>query len=334
MTNPLSDALTLHSEALAAWNECRAKARQIKDPKERAAALEALKGERPVHPYLGGLSLAALRQGNRRMLAPIRSRHADAKAEHADTLTAWKERRAKARQIKDPEQRAKALEDLGERPTHPALVAAGCAVVSAVLLAGVPVVRHYAGVAITSGLTLWVITALILGNTTGPETAAKAPAEDVVDAPADGADEDDQEEPETTAPTPTETHLLTASLTASKRSVLLTRLATDLGASHPGWEPSTKAVKALLAEAGIPFREGVRTPDGNGPGVHHQDVPPLPSPRDPAPLAGVVANVGAGQSANANANNASAPTGREGFVLQPHPTDPARTIVVHTSDAA
>jgi hypothetical protein len=334
MTNPLSDALTLHAEALAAWNECRTKARQIKDPKERATALEALKGERPVHPYLGGLSLAALRQGNRRMLAPIRTRHVDAKTEHADTLAAWKERRAKAKQIKDPEQRAKALEDLGERPTHPALVAAGCAVVSATLLAGVPVVRHYAGVAISSGLTLWVIAALILGNTTTPESTKQAPAKETGDAPADDADEVDQEEPEAAVPTPAEAHRLTASLAADETSVLLTRLAADLAASHPGWEPSTKAVRTLLAEARIPVRAGVRTPDGNGPGVHHQDVPALPSPAESAPAPRVVANVGAGQSANTNANNTGEWSTREGFVMRTDPDNPARTIIVSHTTAA
>ncbi|MFD0403378.1 hypothetical protein ACFVHI_35485 [Kitasatospora sp. NPDC127121] len=332
MDNHLAESLAVHAEALAAWRECRTKAQQIEDPEERAAALADLATRRPVHPYFGGLSLTALRRGNRRMLAPVRARHADAKAEHAETLAAWKKRHSTAQQIEDPEKRDAALDALKrERPTHPVLVATGCAVVAAVVLAGIPAVRHYAGVVVTSGLTLWVIVALILGNTTAPEKTPKALTEKVADAPADDADEDQEEEPETTVPTPAETHLLTASLAAGGTSVLLTRLAIDLAASHPSWEPSTKAVRTLLSEAGIRVRDGVRTPDGNGPGVHHEDVPPLPSPSESAPLPGVVANVGAGQSANANANNTIEAPAQEGFITVPHPTEPNRTIVVHAA---
>ncbi|MFF1790767.1 hypothetical protein ACFVX9_30420 [Kitasatospora sp. NPDC058243] len=335
MSNYLQDSLTLHAETLAAWNESRAKARQIKDPKERAAALEALKGQRPVHPYLGGISLAALRWGNHRMLSPLKTRHADAKAEHAETLAAWKERRARAREIKDPEQRAKTLEDLkGERPTHPALIAAGCAVVSAVLLAGVPAARHavhhYGAVSITSGLTLWVITALILGQKATPDHAQRPPAKQA----GKNAPEEADQEAEETVPTAAETRVLAASLTADGTSVLLTRLAADLASAHPFWETSTKGVRALLSQAGVPVREGVRTPHGNGPGVHHQDVTKLPSPSQEGDGAPVVANVGAGQSANANANNADETEPQQEFTTVPHPTDPARTIVVHSVGAA
>ncbi|MFD4394668.1 hypothetical protein [Kitasatospora sp. NPDC058478] len=336
MDNHLAESLAVHAEALAAWRECRTKAQRIEDPEERVAALKNLAGERPVHPYLGGLTLTALRWGNRRMLAPVQARHSDARAEHAETLAAWKKRHSTAQQIEDPEQRTTVLDALKrERPTHPVLVAAGCAVVSAVVLAGIPAVRHYAGVAITGGLTLWVIAALILGNTTAPEKATgQTPAADPDPGIAEAADEDQEEEPETTSPTPAETHLLTVSLTASGSSVLHTRLAADLAAAHPGWEASTKAVKVLLTEAGIPFREGVRTPDGNGPGVHHQDVPSLPSPSQDAPAPRVAATVGAGQSANANANNADETEPQRKFTTVPHPTDPARTIVVHSVGAA
>ncbi|MGW6418830.1 hypothetical protein [Streptomyces sp. NPDC055055] len=59
--------------------------------------------------------------------------------------------------------------------------------------------------------------------------------------------------------------------------------------------PDTKAVRALLDEAGIPFRKGVRTPGGNGPGVHADDIPPL----DAAPSDGCLCRSGA----NTNANN-------------------------------
>jgi hypothetical protein len=74
-------------------------------------------------------------------------------------------------------------------------------------------------------------------------------------------------------------------------SVLLTALRDELKL------PDTKTVKQLLDEARIPWRAGVRTRAGNGPGVHREDLPPLPSP---APSGGV----GAGEDANANANNA------------------------------
>ncbi|MEU3574793.1 hypothetical protein AB0E96_41320 [Kitasatospora sp. NPDC036755] len=74
MDNHLAESLAVHSEALAAWRECRAKAQQIEDPEARTAALADLAARRPVHPYLGGISLTAVRQGNRRMLAPLRAR--------------------------------------------------------------------------------------------------------------------------------------------------------------------------------------------------------------------------------------------------------------------
>ncbi|GGZ23612.1 hypothetical protein GCM10010387_16010 [Streptomyces inusitatus] len=68
--------------------------------------------------------------------------------------------------------------------------------------------------------------------------------------------------------------------------------------------PDTRAVKGLLDEAGIPYRAGVRSPAGNGPGIHHHDFPPLPPAQDP-PQGDVVV---AGQAANTNTNNtANAP---------------------------
>ncbi|MFF2118223.1 hypothetical protein ACFVXH_12940 [Kitasatospora sp. NPDC058184] len=340
MPTHLQDDLALHAETLAAWRELRAAAREIEDPAERAAALEALKGKRPTHPYLGGLSVAALRQGNRRLLTPLRARAADARAEHAQSLGAWKERRAEALKIKDPEQRAKALEALGERPKHPVLVAAGCAVVCSVLLAGVPAVRHYAPVAITGGLTLWVIAALILGQKpdhaqqpTPAEPAQETAPEPDGHGPDEEVEEDQEEGPETTAPTPAGTHLLTACMTSDSRSVLLTALAAKLADEHPSWMASTKAVRTLLTAAGIPVRPGVRTPHGNGPGVHHEDVPALPSPSQVGEGVPAVANVGAGQSANTNTNNTDDRARREGFVMRADPDNPARTIVSRTSAA-
>lgn len=54
-------------------------------------------------------------------------------------------------------------------------------------------------------------------------------------------------------------------------SVLLTTLRKELEL------PDTKAVKALLDEADVPYK-AVRTPTGNGPGVHKNDIPPMVSP--------------------------------------------------------
>ncbi|KUJ65411.1 hypothetical protein [Streptosporangium amethystogenes] len=76
--------------------------------------------------------------------------------------------------------------------------------------------------------------------------------------------------------------------------VLLTALREAAGLSD------TKAVRALLDEAGIRVRAGVRTPAGNGPGVHADDIPaPSPTPTDPS-QAGCLCSSGA---ANANTNN-------------------------------
>lgn len=62
---------------------------------------------------------------------------------------------------------------------------------------------------------------------------------------------------------------------------------------------TTKEVRALLAEAEIEVREGVRTAHGNGPGVHRNDLPALASPLEEEPETAV----GAGEDANTNANN-------------------------------
>ncbi|MFE5895847.1 hypothetical protein ACFQ67_00200 [Streptomyces sp. NPDC056488] len=68
--------------------------------------------------------------------------------------------------------------------------------------------------------------------------------------------------------------------------------------------PTTKAVRALLDEAGVPVRPGVRAGGKNGPGVHQDDIP-TPLPVSGAPSGTCVC---AGHAANANTNN----TGGEG----------------------
>lgn len=62
--------------------------------------------------------------------------------------------------------------------------------------------------------------------------------------------------------------------------VLLTQLRKRLGVAD------TKAVRALLKESGIRVRSGVRTPAGNGPGVHRDDIPQAPPPREKGPVGG------------------------------------------------
>ncbi|MGQ4358549.1 hypothetical protein [Streptomyces sp. SAS_272] len=60
-------------------------------------------------------------------------------------------------------------------------------------------------------------------------------------------------------------------LVGDDKGVLLTRLQKDLGL------PDTKAVKALLNEAGISWKPS-RTREGNGPAVRKEAIPPAPSP--------------------------------------------------------
>ncbi|MFD6935261.1 hypothetical protein ACFWAP_03765 [Streptomyces goshikiensis] len=56
--------------------------------------------------------------------------------------------------------------------------------------------------------------------------------------------------------------------------VLLTALSKELSV------PTTRALREHLSGAGIRVREGVRCPAGNGPGVHRDDAPPLPSSQE------------------------------------------------------
>ena len=89
-------------------------------------------------------------------------------------------------------------------------------------------------------------------------------------------------------------------------SVLLTALRDHLKL------PDTKAVKALLDEAGIPHK-AVRTPTGNGPGVHNADIPPAPSPAGQPHDERCCCRSGD----NANANNATGEGAEEGFRVVP-----------------
>lgn len=60
-------------------------------------------------------------------------------------------------------------------------------------------------------------------------------------------------------------------LVGDDKGVLLTTLRDDLKL------PDTKVVKALLDEAGIPWKAG-RTREGNGPSVRREHIPAAPSP--------------------------------------------------------
>lgn len=95
-------------------------------------------------------------------------------------------------------------------------------------------------------------------------------------------------------------------LAADGRHILLTQLQAATGL------PDTKAVRALLDEAGVRIRQGVRTVAGNGPGVHWDDVPPLPDPESGTPSEGCLCSSGA----NANANNGQPEGAREGLRVE------------------
>ena len=72
--------------------------------------------------------------------------------------------------------------------------------------------------------------------------------------------------------------------------------------------PDTKAVRALLEEASIPIRPGVRAGGKNGPGVHATDIPPL----EAAPSDGCLCR----SDTNANANNDGGEGPEKGFRVE------------------
>lgn len=111
-------------------------------------------------------------------------------------------------------------------------------------------------------------------------------------------------------------------LIGDDRGVLLTRLREDLGVAD------TKTVRALLDEAGVRVRAGVRTQAGNGPGVHVDDLPSPP----PTPEGGCCCR----SDANTNANNGPEGESQEGLRVE-HigqsayiVRDPAEAVRHHT----
>lgn len=119
-------------------------------------------------------------------------------------------------------------------------------------------------------------------------------------------------------------------LIGDRNGVLLSQIREQLQA-ETGIVWSSQDVRALLAEASVPVRPGVRVRGvGNSTGVHRDDVPPLPSHPSPAAPVGVV---DAGQTANTNTNNtaATAHVLPDGGVIVSTPDDgaPHRTRVQH-----
>lgn len=112
-------------------------------------------------------------------------------------------------------------------------------------------------------------------------------------------------------PDPQDVEDLVRDLIGDGRGILLTGLRQPLHAAD------TRAVREVLATAGIKVREGVRTAGGNGPGVHRDDLP-APSPPPPTPSVGAVS---AGEAANANATNALRVESREGMTIISDPAD-------------
>ena len=129
---------------------------------------------------------------------------------------------------------------------------------------------------------------------------------------AAAADTDEPPADEPAGPDPQDVADLVRDLVGDDKGVLLTALCQPLHAAD------TRAVRELLAAAGVAVRPGVRTRGGNGPGVHRDDLPPLPA--DPSPD-----DVAAGETANTNANNKLRVESREGMTIINDPADRHRT---------
>ncbi|MFD3574758.1 hypothetical protein [Streptomyces sp. NPDC058644] len=88
--------------------------------------------------------------------------------------------------------------------------------------------------------------------------------------------------------------------------VLLTGLRKELRVDD------TKAVRKLLKAEKIRVRSGVRTPKGNGPGVHHEDIPPAP----PEPNEGHGDGCCCRSANNTNANNGDEDPSQKGLRVE------------------
>ncbi|MFI1518343.1 hypothetical protein [Kitasatospora cineracea] len=212
------------------------------------------------------------------------------------------------------------------------------------LIVGGPLVWSLARPLIGPGAGLligvWWIAALI--HAPSAAEATDGAAEETTEKVPETDEDQDEEEPApvprqepspvtpgSTSPTAADARLAVALLGAAGTHVALTAVTAHLAAEHPRWKRSGKAVRALLQEARVEVRGGVRVDGVSVPGIHRDDVPPLSSPSEGTPHPVVVA----GQSNNNNANNTQTWSTREGFVLQADPDNPARTIVVHSTAA-
>jgi hypothetical protein len=180
-----------------------------------------------------------------------------------------------------------------EEPPEPSKLAGGCVLVVATAAAGsvvyaAPEVGYF-----VAGLLATGTVRRARGWLDGRRT------------PADEDEETEEPEPE---PVDIAEHLRT--LGTGGRHVLLTTLAKEAGL------PDTKAVRALLEEAGVRVR-GVRGlkadgQEGNGPGVHMADIPGAPLPDDAPPVGRCLCS----SAANANTNNAGGEGPGEGFRVE------------------
>ena len=152
---------------------------------------------------------------------------------------------------------------------------------------------HVARFAIPGTVIAWCLAAWCVAPGPVGETPGEAP---------EGAAAD---------PDPHDVADLVRDLVGDDTGVLLTALRQPLRAAD------TRAVRELLAAAGIAVRPGVRTRGGNGPGVHRNDLPaPPPPPADLSPNP-----VAAGEAANTNANNALRVHSQEGMTIINDPAD-------------
>lgn len=135
------------------------------------------------------------------------------------------------------------------------------------------------------------------------------------DAEADDETPDESAGEAPTEPDPADVLDLVRDLIGDSRGVLLTALRQPLRAAD------TRAVREVLAGAGIRVREGVRTAGGNGPGVHRDDLPPLPPIDGSAPVGSLTCT----NAANTNANNRLTVQSREGMTIINDPADRHRT---------
>lgn len=167
---------------------------------------------------------------------------------------------------------------------------------------------------------------------TPAETPADAPAEDAEQAPAEAVEETPAE-----PQAPPSREAIAGALHHLYRGgsgVLLTTLRQHLSLPH------TRAVREVLDGAGIRVREGVRTPGGNGPGIHTHDFPPPPPSPDPAhgdpclPRSGANnnnANAESGPQKGLRADGSYWPPGKP-YHYEAHPDNPDRTVIVHHGD--